>query len=306
MTAIHVHAATGATVNITVESREERLVVERLPIAGRADRDAGIPIYSLPETLYPGDGLGAERPVETLIEGPPETLAPAILHGRRTFREAPLITMPEGGDERPPRQLTWAEQRDHLHKLPEHLHRMALFDLQCGARDDVVCSLRWAWEVIVPELDILTFIVPADHVKGQRGKKTARVVVCNSIAREIVESVRGQHPENVFVYKGRKGRSEPHPIQTIGNTAWQSWRERCGLGDLHVHDMRHTVGMRLREAGINDETRRDILWHRRVGMAGHYGRSQVIELHNAVEKLTTEGHAHNKTLETIAREQKAG
>lgn len=36
----------------------------------------------------------------------------------------------------------------------------------------------------------------------------------------------------------------------MNNTAWQRARELAGLGDLHVHDLRHTVGMRLRKAGI--------------------------------------------------------
>lgn len=39
-----------------------------------------------------------------------------------------------------------------------------------------------------------------------------------------------------------------HPIETMNNTAWQSWRERCGLRGFRVHDLRHTVGVRLRES----------------------------------------------------------
>jgi hypothetical protein len=39
-------------------------------------------------------------------------------------------------------QLTWAQQRSRL-PLPDHLARMALFDLQCEARDAVVCGLHW-------------------------------------------------------------------------------------------------------------------------------------------------------------------
>ena len=34
---------------------------------------------------------------------------------------------------------------------------MALFDLQCGARDAVVCGLRWEWEVPLAELELPTF-----------------------------------------------------------------------------------------------------------------------------------------------------
>jgi integrase len=236
--------------------------------------------------------------------------------GSTWLPSAPLITMVEGGDEREARQLTWQEQRDHLRNLPQHLSRMALFNLQCGVREEVICGLRWEWEVLIPELDIVTFVVPPDLVKGQKGKKRSRVLVCNSIARSIVESVREDHPEFVFVYKPNRDRTQwkglsrpnhepkpPRPIQTMNNTAWQNWRAKSGLGDLHVHDLRHTVGMRLREAGVAEETRADILWHRRQGMPQHYAVAQIVEIYGALEKITDERHGYNKSLASIAREQ---
>lgn len=238
--------------------------------------------------------------------------------GETWLASAPLITMQEGGDEREPRQLTWQEQHAHLQALPYHLYRMALFDLNTGVREEVVCNLRWAWEVTIPELDVTTFIVPADFVKGQRGKKTARVVVCNTTARRVIESCRGEHPEFVFTYQRNVNRAglggtlrpegyearPPRPVQTMNNTAWQKWRERVGLGDLHVHDLRHTVGMRLREAGVPDETRADILWHRRAGMPQHYAVAMIMEIYGALEKITTEPQGFNRTLASIARDQK--
>lgn len=236
--------------------------------------------------------------------------------GEPWLSAAPLITMLAGGDEREPRQLTWQEQRDYLQGLPDHLASMALFDLNTGVREEVVCGLRWAWEVKIPELDIVTFIVPADYVKGQRGKKRARVIVCNSVAREVVEAQRGRHDEFVFVYQRNRDRAgslgtrrpnyepkPPAPVQTMNNTAWQKWRERCGLGDLHVHDLRHTVGMRLREAGVAEETRADILWHTRKGMPQHYAVAQIVEIFGALQKIRDEQNAFNKSLASIAREQ---
>src|SRR5690349_1029638 len=68
-------------------------------------------------------------------------------NGRTWLAAPPLLTLVEGDDQREPMQLTWAQQRYLLPLLPDHLARMALFDLQCGARDAVVCGLRWEWEV---------------------------------------------------------------------------------------------------------------------------------------------------------------
>ena len=49
---------------------------------------------------------------------------------------------------------------------------MALFVLNTGVRDDAACSLRWDWEIKVPELGISMFEVPREHVKGK--KRAAR------------------------------------------------------------------------------------------------------------------------------------
>ena len=44
-----------------------------------------------------------------------------------------------------------------------------------------------------------------------------RLVILNQVARSVIESVRSEHPEFVFVRRGK-------PIQTMNNTAWQSAR----------------------------------------------------------------------------------
>jgi integrase len=55
----------------------------------------------------------------------------------------------------------------------------------------------------------------------------------------------------------------------------------AGLGDLHVHDLRHTVGMRLREAGVSESGRRDVLWHSSGSITDHYTMAQIKELFDA-------------------------
>jgi len=109
--------------------------------------------------------------------------------GHTWLERAPHITMlPLVGHQRPPRPIAWSEQRTLLPLLPDHLARMSLFTLNTGVRDDVVCSLRWEWEIEVPELGVSVFEVPAAHVKG---RKSSRLVVCNSVAQSVVEAVRG-------------------------------------------------------------------------------------------------------------------
>jgi integrase len=222
--------------------------------------------------------------------------------------QAPKVTLlPLAGHQREPRPISWPEQRKLLPKLPAHLSRMALFTLNTGARDDVVCSLRWEWEIRVPELGISVFEVPASNVKG---RKRSRLLVCNSVAQSVIESARGGHDDFVFVYQrlkkdGSAGKGRPHPIGTMNNTAWQRTRKEVGLGDLHVHDLRHTTGMRMREAGLGESTRADILWHTSPTMTHHYSMAQIVELHAALEKIKDDTGRWNKSLATLKLEQQA-
>ena len=219
--------------------------------------------------------------------------------GRPWLRQAPpLLSMLPLVDQRDPMQLTWEGQRRVIPELPGHLGRMVLFDLQCGARDNVVCNLRWQWEVRL-EVGCSAFVVPREYVKG---RKRERVLVCNSVAQSIVDEARGEHDEFVFTY--RRGRSRPGPITAMDNTAWQNGTARAGWPDLHVHDLRHTVGMRLREAGVIEETRDDILWHKRPGMPAHYSVAQVVEIREALELITSERHAQNVSLASLVREKR--
>ena len=228
--------------------------------------------------------------------------------GLTWLRQAPSVTLlPLVGHQREPRPITWTEQRALRPMLPAHLARMALFTLNTGVRDDVVCSLRWSWEIRVPELGTSVFEVPREHVKGRR---RARVVVCNSVAQSVIESVRGQHDDFVFVWRRERVKNiddEPvmpyRPIQAMNNTAWQTARKKAGLGDLHVHDLRHTVGMRLREAGVPEGTIADILWHSKQSMTQHYSVAQIVELHSALEKIKDDSGRWNKSLAMLRREQ---
>ncbi len=227
---------------------------------------------------------------------------------QKWLEHAPKITMlPLDGHQREPRPITWNEQKTLLQQLAGHLARMSLFALNTGVRDDVICSLKWEWEIRIPQLGISVFEVPPRHVKGRKGSK---FLICNSVAQAIIESVRGQHLEYVFVYRRErvKNLAEPpkmsyRPIATMNNTAWQSARMAAGLDDLHVHDLRHTVGMRLREAGVLENTISDILWHKKTTTTQHYSVAQVMELHAALEKIKDNTGQWNKSLATLKRER---
>lgn len=231
--------------------------------------------------------------------------------GKPWLQTAPLITMLPKTDARPPRPIMWEEQRKLLPLLPDHLAEMALFVLNTGVRDDVVVSLQWEWEVPVAQLGVSIFIVPKEHVKAEEGHKREMVLVCNNLAQKIINRQRGKHKTHVFVYRRELGKhskekkERPYrPIETMNNTAWQNARLKAGLGDLHVHDLRHTVGMRLREAGVSEATISSVLWHSNKSITAHYSMAQVVEIFEALELIKDESKRWNMSLQSLIMEAK--
>ena len=272
----------------------QRFVDKRL-LAGRSHKTINLALSVVRHIL----NLAARRWRQDLGDG---RTAPLL-------SQAPLLTMlPTLGYQREPRPISWEEQRRLLPALPVHLANMALFMLNTGVRSNVIVNLRWQWELRVKLDDemVSVFEVPRHYVKG---RKSLRYVVCNSVARNILDSVRGQHDEFVFVWRRERVKNfeqapaMPYrPVQMMNNTAWDNARTAACLGDLHVHDLRHTVGMRLREAAVADSTIADVLWHTRPGMTAHYSVAQVRELRQALELIHDDSGRVNASLRMLSHE----
>lgn len=170
--------------------------------------------------------------------------------------------------------MSWEEQTRLLQALSPHLAEMALFAVNTGCRDGEICSLKWDWEVAVPELGTSVFLVPGSRVKNG----DERLVVLNRIARSVVEGRRGRHASHVFAFEGQ-------PIQRILNTGWKRARRVIGLPHLRVHDLKHTFGRRLRAAGVSFEDRQDLLGHRSGRITTHYSAAELSRLIEAADKV---------------------
>jgi hypothetical protein len=69
------------------------------------------------------------------------------------LHSVPKIRLLTKNDVRKPYPLDWEEQERLFKVLPLYLRRMALFAVNAGCRDQEICSLRWEWEIKVPELN---------------------------------------------------------------------------------------------------------------------------------------------------------
>lgn len=192
---------------------------------------------------------------------------------------APLIEMLDESNKRQPYPITWDEQKRLFAELPGHLQRMALFAVNTGLRDDNVCGLRWDWERVIPELGRSVFIIPASEFKGKR----PHVAILSDVAMSVVESQREVHDDYVFTYKRevkdpKIEQHKPDRVDSINNTAWQSARVRAGIPQVRVHDLRHTFGQRLRDAGVSNEDRAVLMGHAVENMSEHYATPTIARL----------------------------
>ncbi len=173
-----------------------------------------------------------------------------------------------------PYPLSWDEQAALFAELPEYLATMALFKVNTGLRQQEVCQLAWRWE------KEWGFSIPKGlHTKMRRG----RPVVLNRIARNIVESQRGLHPTWVFTHNGKA-------IRKMHVTAWKRAWVRAGLPVSNewtrgVHLLRNTFASRLRDAGVDEWTVRDLLGHQGRDVTRLYSVPTIRVLQEAVEKI---------------------
>lgn len=213
-------------------------------------------------------------------------------NGLTWLETAPLISMqkpPTGrSDSLKAYPLDWNEQETLLIHLAPHLAKMALFKVNTGCRESEVTGLRWEWEchTDIPELSGRIFIIPGDAVlPNDAGVKNRddRLVVLNDIAKSVVDSCRGEHPDYVFIHRGKH-------ILRMNNSSWQRAWQKAGLpcdGTYRkgVHNLRHTCGRRLRAAGVSKETRSVILGHRNGDITTHYSAPEIQEILTALNKL---------------------
>lgn len=223
----------------------------------------------------------------------------------------PSISMlDERKTKRPPYPISWDEQRILFKELPDHLHRMALFKVNTGVREQEVCKLSWDWEIEVPELNTSVFIVPPEfggrHDNAGVKNRDERVIILNDVAKSIIDQQRllldddeNEAKHLVFPYKGRA-------LHRMNDTAWRSARIRAaatwkneygedphpGFATVRVHDMKHTFGRRLKAADITFEDRQALLGHKSGSVTTHYSGAELAALIRAANRISA---TDNKT-----------
>jgi integrase len=101
-----------------------------------------------------------------------------------------------------------------------------------------------------------------------------------------------------YVFVNRQG--QPY---TDVKTAWWAALKRAGIEDFHFHDLRHTFGTRLGEAGTDIKTIAELMGHSDITMSGKYvhpspeHKKQAVEMLAVVKKVPSLSPSVAKTPE---------
>lgn len=158
----------------------------------------------------------------------------------------------------------------------EHLRPLVRLALNTGARRGSLLALRREHVNLdaVPVFRSITvkgvkkrFEVRPNHVlfvRNKRGKPYA--VPLNAVARQVLERLLADESVKDYVFVNERTGKNLSEIKKGFRTACNL----AGIEDFTFHDLRHTFSTRLKEAGYDSATRRDMMGHTSTAMTDDY------------------------------------
>lgn len=116
-----------------------------------------------------------------------------------------------------------------------------------------------------------------------KGRKRRQFVIGARAVQAVAEYLklrRDQDPNPALFLSTRKTRLSCRAMQQI----LDKWCKRCGLGHLHVHQLRHTFATRSVNAGMSSAVLRELMGHSNLTTTQRY-------FHIRQERLAREYHA---------------
>ena len=139
--------------------------------------------------------------------------------------------------------------------------------LLTGCRLSEIQTLRWEY-------------VKKDHIELRDSKTGARVVPIGSSVHAVLASI-PRAPDNPWVIAGR------FPGSHIGNLQrpWTIIRERAGLEDVRIHDLRHSFASRALALGESLPMIGKLLGHTQVQTTARYAHLAREAVHDAATRV---------------------
>jgi integrase len=172
-----------------------------------------------------------------------------------------------------------AEARKFFAALENEPHRdlrdFLLLALSTGARRGTLFRMQWE------EIDFRRGLWTITSPKGRRGQQE-HIVPLNAMALRVL---RARPRANAWVFPGRAGH-----LTTV-KKPWKQFRERAGITDLHIHDLRRTLATRQGESGASAEIIQRTL--------GHVGDSEATKIYDRSQRRDDVRHAIDAGLSSM-------
>ncbi|MEP7342253.1 MAG: site-specific integrase [Acidobacteriota bacterium] len=173
-----------------------------------------------------------------------------------------------------------------------YLRPIVILALNTGMRRGEILNLEW-WQVDFGSNRLIV-------TKTKSGKP--RHIPMNQIVKESLLDLR-QTCKGKYVFESQK--KPGHPIMEP-KKAFNSALKDAGIENFRFHDLRHTAGTRLAEAGADAFTIKDILGHASIQTSSIYVHATDEGKRRAVVALEQYGEIHGHKLGTSEKEQAVG
>jgi integrase len=193
------------------------------------------------------------------------------------------------------RYLSTEEENRLLSMLIGHrayLRPIVLLALNTGMRRGEILNLEW-WQVDFSSNRLIV-------TKTKSGKP--HHIPMNQIVRITLLEVKSESTGQ-YIFESRK--KPGHPIQEP-KKAFNSALRDAGIRNFRFHDLRHTAGTRLAEAGADAFTIKDILGQASIQTSAIYVHATDEGKRHAIAALERYAENHGHKLGTNEKEQAAG
>ncbi len=128
--------------------------------------------------------------------------------------------------------------------------------LLTGARLSEITLLKWS------DVDFVLRTIALPKIKGKKREPFPATAAALDILKSLPR-VRG----SVLIFP-RNTDTSTSISKDVMESAWQRLRWSAQIEDVHIHDLRHTVGAYAAQAGVSGFIVRDLLRHANISTTG--------------------------------------
>ncbi len=189
-------------------------------------------------------------------------------HRTRFLRQSELVRLLEAMNEAETIGLPWNVEGNlskHLAKEPNQRTQLSWqvigalrLLLLTGARLSEITLLKWS------DVDFGLLTIAPQKFKGKKREPFPATAAALDILKSLPR-IAG----SAFVFPRNNDQTVPISKEVM-ESAWQRLRWRAKIEDVHIHDLRHTVGTYAAQAGVSGFIIRDLLRHANISTTGQY------------------------------------